>query len=80
MTNAQILKVKYFPYVEFDEEGNQAYYEYENGWWVNIEYDQHGNEVHSEDKNGYWTKREYDDSGNNVYYSRGSRKTTWLKE
>ena len=67
MTIAQQLKIKKFPFIIKDDQGNEVYFEISNGYWYKQEYDERGNRVYYEDSNGYWTKREYDDQGNQVY-------------
>jgi len=68
VTNAQILKVVYFPYQEFDERGNLVYYENDEQIWRKWEYDHSGNMVYREDSDEYWEKWEYDVHRNSVYY------------
>jgi hypothetical protein len=68
MTNAQILKVTHFPYVEYDESGNKIYMEDKNGYWIKRKYDDSGNNVYWENSKGYWMKSEYDQSGKEIYW------------
>ena len=79
MTNAQILKVEYFPYQEFDESGNLVYLEDGSGYWIKWEYDEAGNRVYQEFCDDRWTKFQYDDSGN-VVYCEDADGVTWRKE
>jgi hypothetical protein len=66
-TIAQFLKVKDFPFVIKDKNGNRIYREVSNGSWFKREYDDQGKEIRYESSNGYWRKREYDDGGNQIY-------------
>jgi YD repeat-containing protein len=63
-TIAQFLKVKDFPFVIRDKNGNIIYLEYSNGFWSKREYDDRGNRIRYEDSDGYWSKSEYDDQDN----------------
>jgi len=67
-TIAQQLKIKDFPFVIKDKNGNVIYYETSNGYWWKSEYDAHGNEIHYENSTGFWSKREYDAHGKEIYY------------
>lgn len=67
-TIAQLLKVKDFPFIIKDKNGNQIYRERSNGYWEKREFDNNGNEIYYEDSSGVWCKREYDDKGNETYY------------
>jgi YD repeat-containing protein len=67
-TFAQFIKVKDFPFVIKDKNGNPIYFEYSNGYWFKSEYDDQGNEIRYENSNGYWNKREYDDEGDEIRY------------
>ena len=67
-TIAQQLKIKDFPFVIKDKDGNETYYEDSNGYWYKKEYDANGNEIYYENSNGYWHKREHDANGNEIYY------------
>ena len=68
MTIAKQLKIKDFPFVIKDKNGNQIYYEHSNGYWWKSEYDSNGNEIYREDSYGNWRKWEYDSNGNRIYY------------
>ena len=68
MTIAQQLKIKDFPFVINDENGNEIYYEISSGNWWKSEFDSNGNEIYREDSNGYWWKMEYDSNGNEIYF------------
>ena len=68
MTIAKQLKIKDFPFVIKDKNGNLIYYEDSNGYWWKMEYDSNGNEIYFENSYGYWWKREYDSNGNEIYY------------
>ena len=67
-TIAQFLKVKAFPFIIKDAQGNKIYFEDSDGYWSKREYDDQGNRIYCENSNGYWSKREYDDQGNRIYY------------
>jgi len=66
-TIAQQLKIKDFPFIIYDKDGNRIYYEHSDGLWYRKEYDARGNEIYWEDSTGYWIKREYDARGNEIY-------------
>jgi hypothetical protein len=66
-TIAQQLKIKYFPFIIKDKDGNSIYYETSTGFWYKRERNAHGNLIHYEDSDGYWIKREYDAHGNEIY-------------
>ena len=68
MTIAQQLKIKDFPFVIKDNQGNYVYYECSYGYWEKSEFDDQGNDVYYENSEGYWEKSEYNDQGNRVYY------------
>ncbi len=53
---------------EYDDNGNQIYYESSNGDWVKSAYDEDGNEIYISDSKGVWIKYEYDNNGNVIYY------------
>ena len=80
MTIAQQLKIKDFPFIIKDKDGNTIYYENFNGVWSKSEYDSNGKEIYYEVSDGFWRKSEYDD-GNLTYYenSYGYIKDTRLK-
>jgi hypothetical protein len=67
-TIAQFLKVKDFPFVIKDKNGNKIYLEYSNGYWFKHEYNDEGNLIRCEDSDGYWLKSGYDDKGNLIRY------------
>ena len=52
----------------YDDQGNQIYYEYSDGYWVKREYDNNGKEIYYENSNGYWEKYEYDNNGKVIYF------------
>ena len=58
---------------EYDQNGNQIYFEDSNGYWDKSEYDQNGKIIYVENSNGYWDKSEYNQNGNRIYveYSNG---------
>jgi len=67
-TIAQFLNIKDFPLEIKDNNGNQIYIEYSDGYWDKCDYDAKGNQIYYEDSNGYWRKCEYDDEGNQIYF------------
>lgn len=67
-TVGQFLKVKTFPFVIKNEQGNEIYFENSTGYWAKREHDNQGNQIYFEDSTGYWTKREYDNQGNPIYF------------
>ena len=68
MTIAQQLKIKDFPFVIKDKNGNQIYRENSNGDWWKMEYDSNGNQIYFENSYGDWDKSEYDSNGNQIYF------------
>jgi hypothetical protein len=76
-TIAQQLKIKDFPFVIKDKDGNEIYYEISTGFWSKREYDAHGKEIYREDSDGYWSKRERDAHGNGIYYENFTGR--WVK-
>jgi len=73
-TIAQQLKIKDFPFIIKDKNGNSIYCEYSDGYWSKREYDAHGNLIYYEDSSSYWIKREYDANGNLIYYENSDGK------
>ena len=57
-TTAQQLKIKKFPFIIRDDDGNRIYYEEEDGYWYKREY-QDGKQSYFEDSSGYWRKIVY---------------------
>ena len=57
----------YWEKFEYDESGNEIYYESSRGSWWRIEYDQNGNKISKEYPNNVWTKWDYDQNGNVIY-------------
>ena len=53
MTIAQQLKIKDFPFVINDKNGNRIYFEYSDGFWRKREYDAHGKEIYYENSDGF---------------------------
>jgi hypothetical protein len=68
MTIAKQLKIKDFPFIINDKDGNAIYWETSDGYWSKRERDAHGNEIYWENSNGLWSKREYDAHGNVIRY------------
>ena len=52
MTIAQQLKVKSFPFIIKDSNGNQIYFENSNGYWYKREFDSNGNQIYYENSKG----------------------------
>ena len=67
-TIAQQLKIKHFPFIINDKNGNELYGEDTDGYWVKREYDVNGKQIYYENSEGYWSKSEYDANGNSIYY------------
>ena len=67
MTIAKQLKIKDFPFVIKDKNGNLIYRENSNGNWRKQEYDSNGNQIYFENSYGYWWKSEFDSNGNQIY-------------
>ena len=72
-TIAQFLKVKAFPFVIKDAQGNEIYREDSDGFWSKREYDDKGKQIYYENSNGFWSKSEYDDKGKQIYYENSAR-------
>jgi hypothetical protein len=51
-TIAQQLKIKKFPFIINDHNGNQIYYENSDGFWWKHEFDSNGNTIYYENSNG----------------------------
>ena len=68
MTIAQQLKIKDFPFIITDKNGNIIYFENSDGYWSKCERDSHGNESYWENSSGFWTKSEYDANGYGIRY------------
>jgi hypothetical protein len=68
VTIAQQLKIKKFPFIIPDHNGNEIYYEDSSGFWIRREKDEKGNQTFSENSYGTWWKREFDSKGNSIYY------------
>jgi len=77
MTIAQQIKIKDFPFIIKDKDGNLIYYEDSTGFWIKREYDAHGNEILYKNSNDYWIKREWDAHGNEILYKDSSH--FWIK-
>ena len=56
-----------FPIEIKDSNGNETYYENNNGIWYKYEYDANGNDTYFENGRNFWCKREYDANGNETY-------------
>jgi hypothetical protein len=52
ITIAQQLKIKKFPFIINDHNGNKIYAENSDGYWIKAEYDSNGNEIYWETSNG----------------------------
>ena len=51
-TIAQQLKIKKFPFIINDHNGNEIYYEDSDGFWEKSEYNSNGNRIYYESSNG----------------------------
>ena len=51
-TIAKQLKIKDFPFVINDKDGNRIYWEGSNNFWIKREWDAHGNRIYYENSNG----------------------------
>jgi hypothetical protein len=67
-TIAQQLKIKKFPFIINDHNGNRIYYENSKRFWCKREYDHNGNEIYYESSTGSWCKKEFDSNRNRIYY------------
>ena len=67
-TKAQELGITEFPYGEFNNKGNQTYYEHSNGTWFKSEYNENGNRTYTEWSDGTWYRGKFDMNGNEIYY------------
>jgi hypothetical protein len=67
-TIAQQLKIKKFPFIINDHNGNEIYAEYQSGFWIRREKDENDNQTYAENSDGFWCKREFDSNGNEIYY------------
>lgn len=76
-TIAEQLRVREFPFIILDKNGNEIYLETSDGHWVKKKYDSNGNRVYYEDSSGYWYKIQYDSNGNEVHYE--NSKGFWSK-
>ena len=77
MTIAQQLKIKDFPFIIKDKDGNELYGENSDAYWGKTEYDAHGREIYYENSDGWWYKNEYDAHGNQIRY--GDSTGFWRK-
>jgi len=68
MTIAQQLKIKDFPFIIKDKDGNEIYFENSTGSWWKSECDANGNEIYFENSDGYWWKSERDANGKEIYF------------
>ena len=76
-TIAQFLKVKTFPFVIKNDQGNEIYFESSKGYWTKREQDDQGNQIYYENSDGYWNKFEYDEQGHLIYF--GNSNGLWAK-
>jgi len=67
-TIAQQLKIKKFPFIINDHNGNEIYYESSNGFCIRREKDENDNQTFAENSEGYWCKSEFDSNGNEIYF------------
>ena len=68
VTIAQQLKIKKFPFIINDHNGNEIYSENSDGFWIRRERDENDNQTFAENSDGFWCKREFDSNGNEIYY------------
>jgi hypothetical protein len=66
-TIAQFLKVKDFPFIIKDKNGNMIYHENSKGFWNKREYNDQGNEIYVERSDGFWYKSDYK-NGKEIYF------------
>ena len=52
----------------YDINGNNIYFERNDGSWAKYVYDTNGNIIYKEDSDGYWFKSEYDTNDKVIYY------------
>ena len=52
MTIAEQLKIKDFPFIIEDKQGNKIYYEDNYGYWIKREFDKQGDKIYHENSNG----------------------------
>ena len=57
---------------EYDDAGNETYYEDSDGYWSKSEYDEWGNDIYRESNDGGWEKWEYDKDGKHCIYNETS--------
>ena len=60
----------------YDSNGNEAYYEYSNGYWAKREYDSNDNLIYFETSDGNWFKKELNSNGKLLYYENSNGKIT----
>jgi hypothetical protein len=77
-TIAQQLKIKEFPFIITDKQGERIYEENQDGFWTKTLRHPKGWITDYETSEGYWCKREYDSEGREIYLvnSRGESKLT----
>jgi len=63
MTIAQQLKIKDFPFIIKDKNGNEIYHENSDGFWCKKEFDTNGKKIYHEYSTRYWWKSERDANG-----------------
>ena len=77
--NISIVKTGLRAYI-YDDNDNEIYEEYSDGFWLKLEYDDKGNKVYEERSNGYWEIQKYDDKGREIYFEHSDgywRKREW---
>ena len=77
MTIAQQLKIKEFPFIIRNKDGDKIYYETSKGKWTKSEYDSNAKQTYYEDYTGYCIKYEYDSNGNLIYWE--NSEGSWSK-
>ena len=67
-TIAQQLKIKDFPFIIKNKDGNEIYCEDSDGYWWKSEFDANGKKIYGEHSDGCWWKSEFDANGKEIYF------------
>jgi len=67
-TRAQRLGITKFPYFEYDNDGNETYYENGNGYWSVREHDDNGMLTYVKSSLGGWCRPKSDERGVRTYW------------